>query len=488
MSLAPRGLVLALSTSAALLGACGASAPAADAGIDALSAPDLPRTKTEAELEPQRTSCAFGPGAWPAETIGTEYPIGKDLPFKHVLIVMQENRSFDGYLGRLVAQGYYQAGDFTTPTSSGFQHHDQVDVPPAGWALPDGNGGMVTPHPDTEFCFGVNHGWNDMHQDWNNGANDGFVINNNPNGQRSMSYVDDTIIPFYYALADKFAIGDRYFASVMSSTWPNRLHMMGASSYGVADNSFVKDDTTDHPVRQIFSELDAGNRTWKDYTDGPHQVQFFLHYGFTREALAHNFDVKCDLMTDIANNTLPDVGLIMGNETEETSDEGPSALPGVGGALVEQIIRNLMASPAWKDTVVIVTYDENGGMADHVPPEPACEPDQFTTPHNDQGVAFDGKFDHTGFRVPFIVVSAYSKAHYVSHRVFEHSSLPRFIETVFGLPALSKRDANAGVFLDMFDFANPPYLTPPEITAHTVVDPAVLTSCNQKYAPIGCTP
>ncbi len=477
-----RPLVVILSLGAA----CGSSAPAQDASPDALSPPDLPRTMTEAQLEPQRTACAFGPGAWPAETIGTEYPIGKDLPFKHVLVIMQENRSFDNYYGRLVAQGYYAGGDFTTPTSSGFAHNDQVDVPPAGWSNPDGAGGTVVPHPDDGYCYGVNHSWNDMHAQWNHGANDGFVTNNNPNGQRAFYYEDDTVIPFYYALANTFAIGDRYFGSVLSSTWPNRLMLMAGTSFGIGNNGFVASDTKEHPANHIFRELDAGGHTWKDYTDGPHQVQFFLHYGFNRDTLAHNFDVKCDLMNDIAQDTLPDVAFIMGSEIDETSDEGPSALPGIGGALVEQIIRNLMASPAWKDTVVFITYDENGGMADHVPPAAACEPDGIA-PHNpDDNSPFEGDFATTGFRVPFTVVSAYSRPHYVSHRVFDHTSLTRFIETVFGLPAMTRRDANANVPLDMFDFEHPAFLTPPTITAHTVVPPAILAQCNQVYAPIGC--
>lgn len=476
--------VTPLLVAAALVAACDSHPAASDAGVDALSPPDLPRNQDEATLSAQRQACSFGTGAWAAETIGKEYPIGSDIPIDHVLVIMQENRSFDGYLGRLVAQGYYDGGDFSA-TGDGLTHNDQVDVPPAGWALPDGAGGMVTPFPDTYFCFGVNHGWNDMHEDWNDGATDGFVINNNPNGQRSMSYVDDSIIPFYYALADRFAIGDRYFASVLSSTWPNRYFLMAATSFGIGDNSFNKDDSAEHPAAQIFSELEAGGHTWNDYTDGPSQVEFFYWFGFQRETLYHYRNVKCDLLSDIDNDTLPDVAFIMGSEVGETSDEGPSALPGIGGALVEEIVRRLMASPEWKRSVVFITYDENGGMADHVPPAEACEPDDLA-PHTKDGTPLAGTFDHTGFRVPFIVVSPYAKPHYVSHRVYSHASITRFIEARFGLPAMTARDANAAVPLDMFDFDKPAFMTPPDITAHTTVDPATLSRCGQEMAPIGC--
>lgn len=447
-------------------------ASAADAGADVLRPPPFQRTQAEADLAPKRSACAFSAGAWPAETIGKDQPVYDDIPIKHVIVIMQENRSFDNYLGRLVAQGYYVDGE--------------VDVPPKGWSMPDGtDGGVVVPHPDDQFCYGVNHSWRDMHQDWDDGKNDGFVIDNNPGGERALSYEDDSVVPFYYALASTFAIGDRYFASVMTSTWPNRLYVMAATSFGIGDNSFVTLDTAEKPAPQIFDLLDAAGRSWKDYTDGPHQESFFPFFGFRRTTLARYKNIKCDLMNDIQNDALPDVAIVMGSEVGETSDEGPSALPGIGGLLVEQVIRALFASPAWKSTAVFITYDENGGMADHVPPAPACPPDGYA-PHDESGKPLPGAFDRTGFRVPFIVVSPYAKKHFVSHVVHEHAAIARFIEARFGLPAMSARDANAAPPLEMFDFQNPPFLTPPNIPQTTKVDPAVLQRCNQQVVQLGC--
>ncbi|HSQ63749.1 MAG TPA: alkaline phosphatase family protein [Polyangiaceae bacterium] len=445
---------------------------ALDAGADLLVPPPIQRTETEAQLGPKRAACAFGAGAWPAETIGTDYPIGADIPIDHVIVIEQENRSFDHYLGRLVAQGYYQASE--------------IDVPPPGWSNPDGDGGTVVPHPDDANCFTANHGWNDMHDDYDNGALDHFVTNNNPNGQKSFYYEDDTTIPFYYALASTFSVGDRYFAPVMTSTWPNRLFLMAATSFGIGDNSFVTTDTVEHPAAQIFALLDAAGRTWKDYTDGPHQVAFFPTYGWQHTTLMNYADMKCQLLTDIQNDTLPDVAFVMGSEVGETSDEGPSALAGIGAELVEGLLRALFASPAWKRTVVFLTYDENGGMADHVPPAPACPPDSLA-PHDGNGNALAGAFDKTGFRVPFIVVSPYARKHFVSHVVHDHTSITRFIEARFGLPALTARDANATPPMEAFDFANPPFLTPPTIAATTTVSPTVLQQCGQTEVKLGCS-
>ncbi len=351
--------------------------------------------------------------------------------------------------------------------------------------MSDGMGNMIVPHADNEHCYSLNHGWNDMHADWDNGQNDGFVMNNNPDGQRAMFFEDDSVIPFYYALANTFSIGDRYFAPVMTSTWPNRMFLMAATSFGIGDNSIDTLDSPTSPSPQIFSLLEEGHHTWKDYTDGPHQVIFFGSFGLQASTIMHYGNVKCDLMNDIAQNTLPDVSIVMGDEVTEDSDEGPSDLPGIGGQLVEAIVRKVFASPEWKDTVVFITYDENGGNADHVPPEPSCAPDDYI-PHDQNGKPFTGDFLRTGFRVPFIVVSPFAKAHYVSHQIYDHTSITRFIEATFGLPALTARDANATPPMDLFDFQSPPFMTPPNITATTTVDPTVLAQCKQTLAPVGC--
>jgi phospholipase C len=214
--------------------------------------------------------------------------------------------------------------------------------------------------------------------------------------------------------------------------------------------------------------------------------EFFPTFGLAYSTLSHYGNVNCDLLGDITNGTLPDVSFMMGDEVSESSDEGPSDLPGIGGQVVETIIRTLFASPSWKDTAVFITYDENGGLADHVPPAPACVPDSYS-PHDTNGNPLPGAFDSTGFRVPFIVVSPYARAHYVSHTVHDHASITRFIEARFGLPALTARDANATPPMEVFDFANPPFETPPTISAHTTVPPMILSQCMQSLAPLTCS-
>jgi len=128
---------------------------------------------------------------------------------------------------------------------------------------------------------------------------------------------------------------------------------------------------------------------------------------------------------------------------------------------------------------VFLSYDEQGGFYDHVPPQPACAPDDFA-PILAAGDVQAG-FDQTGLRVPLIVVSPYAKRGYVSHVVTDHSSLLRFVEARFDLPALTHRDANAVPPFDMFDFAHPNLDVPglPDAT----IDATRRATCAASYPP-----
>ena len=116
-----------------------------------------------------------------------------------------------------------------------------------------------------------------------------------------------------------------------------------------------------------------------------------------------------------------------------------------------------MQSPNWASTVLFLTYDEHGGFYDHVPPPRACVADDIPPmiDPTDPDTTFPAEFDRYGFRVPLVVVSPFSRPGFVSHNVYDHTSILRFIETRFDLPALTNRDANASPMLDMFDFDNP---------------------------------
>jgi phospholipase C len=143
------------------------------------------------------------------------------------------------------------------------------------------------------------------------------------------------------------------------------------------------------------------------------------------------------------------------------------------------VVKAVMASPQWSHTALILTFDEHGGIYDHVPPPPACAPDGIAPITNPSDNA-PGGFDRYGVRVPLIVISPYARPHFVSHAVYDHTSITRFIETRFKLPALTARDANADPLTDLFDFSKAAFATPPSLPEATL-DPAKVAECMALY-------
>jgi phospholipase C len=139
-----------------------------------------------------------------------------------------------------------------------------------------------------------------------------------------------------------------------------------------------------------------------------------------------------------------------------------------------------MSGPQWAHAALFITHDENGGFYDHVPPPAACPPDS-TPPVVVPGDTADGGFDIYGMRVLLIAVSPYAKKAYVGHTVYDHTSITRFIEAKFKIPALTARDANATPPTDLFDFTDPPgFATPPTLTPPTI-DPTELAYCEATF-------
>ena len=170
-------------------------------------------------------------------------------------------------------------------------------------------------------------------------------------------------------------------------------------------------------------------------------------------------------------------------ETIHGTDEHPPGDIQAGEQFASTIIRALMNSSQWKDSVLFHVYDEHGGTYDHVAPPDACPPDELApmlSGNDDPSFAVDSRgnklgFDKLGFRVPVIVVSPYAKRHYVSHKTYDHTSITRFIEAKFKLPALTNRDANANPMFDFFDFGHP-NTTVPQL-AEAQIDPTALDAC-----------
>ncbi len=162
-------------------------------------------------------------------------------------------------------------------------------------------------------------------------------------------------------------------------------------------------------------------------------------------------------------------------EGYDNNDEHPPAVMQVGENWLAGTMKTLMASPQWPHMAVFLLWDEHGGLYDHVAPPPACAPDATQPKVTGDGGTYGG-FVEEGIRLPFAVFSPYAKHHYVSHKVYDHTSVLRFVEARYGLPALTKRDANALAPWDVFDFTAAPMLTPPAVP-DVPIDQTIISQC-----------
>ncbi len=411
----------------------------------------------------QTPDCRFAAGALPADTLAPGGLHGAQIPIDHIVVLMQENRSFDHYFDQLFREG--------APPERRL-----APLPPN----PDPTGGPpIHPFLQTRLCdvADVSHSWNASHQQWNGGQNDGFAASNavpqDPSGSRALGYYGGADLPFYYALYSTFSMSDRHFASLLGPTYPNRMFLLAGTSYGHVHNDFPAGANEYSP--SIFDRLTDAGISWKVYFG---DLPFTSMFARVRQFGAERSVPTAEFYADAAAGTLPQVTFIepkyFGGPNEE-SDEHPPANPQAGQAFVAQVVRALFDSPLWPHTALFLTYDEHGGYYDHVPPPPACVPGDRPPILHEGDVAAD--FDRYGFRVPFVLVSPYARPHYLSHRVQDHTSILRFIETRFDLPALTARDANADPLLDLFDFQSPAFLTPPVLPDATI-DPVRAAQCD----------
>jgi phospholipase C len=378
---------------------------------------------TARTLAERRRGCGFARGARVAETLGVTSAVRARIPIDHVVIVVQENRAFDHYLGALEGHG-------CEGTPRGYTNPDTADRP-------------VSPQHLTTTCVSVDppHQWEAMHTSWNMGRMDGFVrsgARNRTPPDVALGYYTRADLPFYYWLHTTFAMSDRYFASVLGGTWANRDFLYTGSSYGVRDTG----QRTIPMARTVFDALDDAHVAWGVYTDGvPRQDSLGwpgTHRGVTRFST---------FLAQLLAGTLPPVSFV---DPAGREDEHPTGNVQLGEAWTRRIVTEAMASPLWPTLALIVTYDEAGGFFDHVPPPVACSPDPARRDGYDTT-----DLDRLGFRVPFVVVSPWSRPGHVSHVAHDHGATLRFVEALFDLPALTDRDANADALFDLFDFSCP---------------------------------
>ncbi len=435
----------------------------------ALAACSSPAPKPScAPADQCRASCSFGPGAPPAWTLADQKRLGAQIPIDHFILVMQENRTFDHYFSSLTVPG--QDVDGAAPTATNPD--------------PTTPGATIARFHQTTYCFdNPAEEWNQVHREVDGGAMDGFTAQNaepnDPTGSRAMGYYDESDLPYYYALARAFATSDRHFASVQANSWTNRAFYMAGTSYGIVSNVLPdQKDATGAIYPNLFTRMNDAKVTWKLY------AQDFPSIGILDETYVKNIahiETYQQFFDDAAAGQLPQVAFVEHSDMKggASPDEDPPADMQVGQAAVASIVSAVTSSPQWPHAALVLTFDEQGGFYDHVPPQPACVPDDI--PPDLQPTDVQAAYDQTGLRIPLLVVSPYAKRGYVSHVVTEHTSILRLIAARFGLPALTMRDANALPPFDLFDFDHPD-VTVPDLPAATI-DPVQQQACAQKYPP-----
>jgi phospholipase C len=404
------------------------------------------------------------PLAWSASSSaanGPSRPVagGSVRAINHVVVLMQENRSYDSYFSRLHFEGQPQSS-----VESQSPNPNPLGGPP------------IHPFLTTNPCTtaDLNHGWDGTHNEIDGGGMDGFTAQNldpsDPTGSRTMGYYDQTTLPFYYGIANEFSIADRYFASVPGPTFPNRFYLLTGTSSGYVSNVIKT-----YNQKTIFQSLDEAQPpvTWKIYL-ASFQVEELFSY-VQAHAAGHVFPLS-QYFIDAANGALPQVSFVESNgfgDVNTESDEHPPANVQVGQKFTHDIVNALVNSPDWSSAAMFLTYDEHGGYYDHVSPPAAVPPDDIR-PMVPAGDPFNA-FDRYGVRVPAMVISPYSNPHHVSHTVYDHTSILKFIETRYALPPLTRRDAAADPMLDMFDFSHPSLLHP--AIPDAPIDPNGVASC-----------
>jgi phospholipase C len=386
-------------------------------------------------------------------------PAGTDtLPeIEHVVVLMLENHSYDNILGML------GRGPGQRPRGDGFTL-GRDGLPTAANRYPDGQLQRAFRMPTTcQLPDRPSQEWQASHNSYDNGANDGFVrttigpYTSEIVGAVAMGYWTGEDLPLTYSLASTFPIGDRWFCSLLGQTDPNRRYLIAATSSGMTDDigsspaNAVADATLGIPAANgtIFQRLSEAGITWADYTTSfPTGATMELYPANDAAYSKTNAPPISQFFTDAKAGRLPQFSLLDPDYTTQ-SQENPQNMA-VGEGFLEQVLDALRDSPGWRRTLFILTYDEHGGYYDHVPPPPAVAPDAIPPAVQPGEPTYDG-FARYGFRVPSVVVGPYAKRDYVSHVVYDHTSILAFLERKWNLAALTYRDANANDLLDFLD-------------------------------------
>jgi phospholipase C len=379
----------------------------------------------------------------------TPIPDARNLPVDTFVVLMMENRSFDHYLGWLSgADGHQDGLSYTTRNGQAIGTHRLA--------------------PDFQGCAfnDPDHSWEGGRAQVNGGAMDGF-LRSGDNDAFSVGYYAQADLPFIPAAAQAFTAYDRFFCSLLASTYPNREYMHAAQSYGNKDNSLPSG--TGFPDTTIFAALAAKGIDARYFYDDLPVSAFWGTPGLARSGRVQEYYERA------AAGTLPALSFVdpsFLNEGGGTSgDEHPHGDVRTGQAYMADVVHAFLESPQWKRGALFIVYDEWGGFFDHVRPP--------TVPDMRGSADPNENFGQLGIRIPAVAVSPYARRNHVSHDVYAFESILKLIEYRFGLAPLTRRDAYARNIGRSFDWTSKARLDIPSLPD----PPAVMSAQCANRAP-----
>ena len=364
-------------------------------------------------------------------------PSGSLRDVKHVVMLMQENRSFDHYFGTMAGVRGFDDPQALKLSNGQSVFYQPDNLNPAGHFLPFH---LDTRSTSAQKIPSTSHAWTVQHEAWNGGRMDRWLPAHRKadgvHGPYCMGYYTRNDIPFQFALAEAFTLCDAYHCSVMGPTWPNRMYWITGmidpeGRYGgpIINNKAPKEGYT---WTTYAERLERAGISWKVYQqEDNYGCNLLETFKVFREASQGSpLYTKGMLRSpegqfeyDAANDKLPAVSWVIPTGYQS---EHPDYMPAEGAAFVASKIDAIAANPdVWAKTVFILNYDENDGIFDHVaPPVPALGTAQEFV----QSLPIGG-----GFRVPCIVVSPWTAGGYVSSQQFDHTSVLQFLEEFTGV-------------------------------------------------------
>ncbi|HVU61291.1 MAG TPA: alkaline phosphatase family protein [Mycobacteriales bacterium] len=439
--------------------------------------------------------------AMPVRTLG---PISLDSvtsvagrsPIEHVVVVMMENRSFDHFMGWLPgANGIGVGPDGKVVDAERYESFRFIDR--------SGKAHRIYHNTQLNACGEADqdHGYTGGRIQWNRGRMNGFV-QDPENTTLSLSYYLADQRQFSSPLAMHYTTCDNYFCSYLGPTWPNRFFQHSAQTD--RQNDTVKPDSSDalyapSEMATIWDQLNTpGGPTGRYYFS---DVPFLALWGLKHLAIAAPY---AEFLADAASGTLANFTMVdprfAGEGQGISGDDHPLSDLRAGDAFLSEVFHALANSPVWDKTLLVINYDEWGGFFDHVAPPPAAPGNQIL---DTQDVVRDPRTGHitrvlTGFRVPCILASPYTKGHpdkpRISSVAFDHASVLRFVEWNWSLHAMTPRDASIPLtgastrrlsnLRYALDFANPQ----PKVPDLPHATPFLSSGCEIPVLPAGGVP